>query len=317
MGQMKGIILAGGSDTKLYPMTLITCKQLLPVYDKPLIYYPLTTLMLAGIRDILIISTPDDTPKLKKLLGDGSQFGINLSYAVQEHPDGLAQAFIIGEDFIGSDSVAMILGDNIFYGNGLGYMLRQAGKVRDGATIFSIYVDKPKNYGVVELDENNNPVAIIEKPEHTVSSYAVTGIYFYDNKVVEYAKALKPSARGKLEITDINQRYLEEGRLNIRFMNRGFSWFEADDEANILKATKYIQTIEKLQGIQVSVPEEIAYNMRWITPEELLKSAERYGKSPYGQHLKKVADGKILYSSTKPGERPLWGTEDESLKQKD
>lgn len=314
---MKGIILAGGSDTKLYPMTLITCKQLLPVYDKPLIYYPLTTLMLAGIRDILIISTPDDTPKLRKLLGDGRQFGINLSYAVQEHPDGLAQAFIIGEEFIGNDSVAMILGDNIFYGNGLGYMLRQAGKVKDGATIFSIYVDKPQEYGVVELDDNNNPVAIIEKPEKTVSSYAVTGIYFYDNNVVEYAKALKPSARGKLEITDINQRYLEEGKLNIKFMNRGFSWFEANDEINISKATKYIQTIEKLQGIQVSVPEEIAYNMRWITPEELLQSADRYGKSPYGQHLRKVADGKILYSSTKPGERPLWGTEDESLKQKD
>lgn len=314
---MKGIILAGGSSTRLYPMTLITCKQLLPVYDKPLIYYPLATLMLAGIRDILIISTPDDTPKLKKLLRDGKQFGINLSYAVQEHPDGLAQAFIIGEEFIGDDSVAMILGDNIFYGNGLGYMLRQAGKVKDGATIFSIYVDKPQEYGVVELDENNNPVAIIEKPQKLISSYAVTGIYFYDNKVVEYAKALKPSTRGKLEITDINQRYLENGKLNIQFMNRGFSWFEANDEINISKAAKYIQTIEKLQGIQVSVPEEIAYNMRWITPEELIQSAERYGKSSYGQHLRKVADGKILYSSTKPGERPLWGTEDVSLKKDD
>ncbi len=314
---MKGIILAGGSDTKLYPMTLITCKQLLPVYDKPLIYYPLTTLMLAGIRDILIISTPDDTPKLEKLLGNGDQFGIHLSYAVQEHPDGLAQAFIIGEDFIGSDSVAMILGDNIFYGNGLGYMLRQAGKVKDGATIFGIYVDKPEKYGVVELDNDNTPVAIVEKPRHTDSSYAVTGVYFYDNKVVEYAKALKPSARGKLEITDINQRYLEEGKLNVKFLNRGFSWFEADDEVNISRATKYIQTIEKLQGIQISVPEEIAFNNRWITAEELMQSAERYGKSPYGQHLKKVVDGKILYCSTKPGERPLWGTEDESLRQQD
>ncbi len=306
---MKGIILAGGSGTRLYPLTLVTSKQLLPVYDKPMIYYPLSTLMLSGIRDILIISTPSDTPKFRELLGDGNQFGINLSYAVQESPDGLAQAFIIGEEFIGGDSVAMVLGDNIFYGSGLGHLLRQAAKNEGRATIFGYYVDNPQAFGVVEFDENGVPVTIVEKPKRPKSNYAVTGLYFYDNKVVEYAKSLKPSKRGELEITDINQLYLEAGKLDVKLLGRGYAWLDTGTVDSLLDASNFIRTIEKLQGIQISAPEEIAYNMNWISHEDLLSSATKYGKSSYGQHLMAVAEGKILYSSDRPGEKPKWGTE--------
>ncbi len=306
---MKGIILAGGSGTRLYPLTMVTSKQLLPVYDKPMIYYPLSTLMLAGIREILIISTPSDTPKFEELLGSGRQFGLNLSYAVQESPDGLAQAFIIGEKFIGNDDVAMVLGDNIFYGNGLGHMLRQAAKNKGRATIFGYYVDNPQAFGVVEFDENGVPVSIEEKPEVPKSNYAVTGLYFYDNRVVEYAKSLKPSKRGELEITDINQMYLQNGDLDIKLMGRGFAWLDTGTVENLMDAANFIKTVEKLQGIKISAPEEIAYNMRWISREALLRSAEKYGKSSYGQHLRSVAEGKILYTGGKPGERPCWGVE--------
>ena len=307
---MKGIILAGGSGTRLYPLTMVTSKQLLPVYDKPMIYYPLSTLMLAGIREILIISTPTDTPKFRELLGNGSQFGLSLSYAVQQSPDGLAQAFIIGEEFIGDDDVAMILGDNIFYGNGLGHMLRQASKNKNRATIFGYYVDNPQAFGVVEFDEKGVPVSIVEKPEVPKSNYAVTGLYFYDNRVVEYAKSLKPSKRGELEITDINQMYLQNGDLDIKLMGRGFAWLDTGTVESLTDASNFIRTIERLQGIKISAPEEIAYNMRWISREALLRSAEKYGKSSYGQHLRSVAEGKILYSADKPGERPCWGTEE-------
>ena len=306
---MKGIILAGGSGTRLYPLTLVTSKQLLPVYDKPMIYYPLSTLMLAGIRDILIISTPADTPKFETLLGDGSQFGLHLSYAVQESPDGLAQAFIIGEEFIGDDSVAMVLGDNIFYGNGLGHNLRQAARNKGRATIFGYYVENPGAFGVVEFDEKGNPVSIVEKPEVPKSNYAVTGLYFYDNRVVQFAKELKPSARNELEITDINQRYLEEGDLDVKLFGRGYAWLDTGTVESLTDASNFIRTIEKLQGIQISAPEEIAYNMRWISKEDLIKSANKYGKSSYGQHLMAVAEGKILYQSNRPGEQPVWGTE--------
>lgn len=310
---MKGIILAGGSGTRLYPLTLVTSKQLLPVYDKPMIYYPLSTLMLAGIKDILIISTPTDTPRFQELLGNGRQFGISLSYAVQESPDGLAQAFIIGEKFIGNDDVAMILGDNIFYGNGLGYMLRQAAKNKNRATIFGYYVDNPQSFGVVEFNENGIPVSIEEKPEVPKSNYAVTGLYFYDNRVVEYAKSLKPSKRGELEITDINQIYLQNGDLDIKLMGRGFAWLDTGTVDSLMDAANFIKTVEKLQGIKVSAPEEIAYNMHWISREALLRSAEKYGKSSYGQHLRAVAEGKILYSGSKPGERPCWGGGEEKI----
>lgn len=306
---MKGIILAGGSGTRLYPLTLVTSKQLLPVYDKPMIYYPLSTLMLAGIRDILIISTPADTPKFETLLGDGSQFGLRLSYAVQESPDGLAQAFIIGEEFIGSDSVAMVLGDNIFYGSGLGHNLRQAAKNEGRATIFGYYVENPQAFGVVEFDENGKAVSIVEKPEHPKSNYAVTGLYFYDNRVVGYAKSLKPSARGELEITDINQIYLENGDLDIKLFGRGYAWLDTGTVDSLNDASNFIKTIERLQGIQISAPEEIAYNNRWISRDDLIRSAQKYGKSSYGQHLMAVAEGKILYSSEKPGQQPVWGTE--------
>ena len=310
---MKGIILAGGSGTRLYPLTMVTSKQLLPVYDKPMIYYPLSTLMLAGIRDILIISTPDDTPKFKTLLGDGSQFGLKLSYAVQESPDGLAQAFIIGEDFIGKDSVAMVLGDNIFYGSGFGHMLRQAAKNKSGATIFGYYVDNPEAFGVVEFNKEGKPVSIVEKPKEPKSNYAVTGLYFYDNKVVEYAKNLKPSARGELEISDINQIYLENGKLDIKLMGRGFAWLDTGTIEALSDAANFIRTVEKLQGIKISAPEEIAYNNRWISKKNLVQSAQKYGKSPYGQHLLSVAEGKIMYSEV-PGERPRWGKENPSEK---
>ncbi len=264
--------------------------------------------MLAGIREILIISTPDDTPKFKTLLGNGHQFGLKLSYAVQESPDGLAQAFIIGEEFIGKDSVAMVLGDNIFYGSGFGHMLRQAAKNKNRATIFGYYVDNPEQFGVVEFDKDGKPVSIVEKPAEPKSNYAVTGLYFYDNKVVEYAKNLKPSARGELEITDINQIYLQNGNLDIKLMGRGFAWLDTGTVDALTDATNFIRTVEKLQGIKVSAPEEIAYNMRWISKKTLLESAQKYGKSAYGQHLLKVAEGKIMYSE-RPGERPRWGKE--------
>ncbi|MBQ6266912.1 MAG: glucose-1-phosphate thymidylyltransferase RfbA [Clostridia bacterium] len=307
---MKGIILAGGSGTRLYPLTMVTSKQLLPVYDKPMIYYPLSTLMLAGIREILIISTPADTPRFRELLGTGRQFGLNLSYAEQPSPDGLAQAFIIGDKFIGDDDVAMVLGDNIFYGSGLGHMLRQAAKNKGRATIFGYYVDNPSAFGVVEFNEHGVPVSIEEKPAVPKSNYAVTGLYFYDNRVVEFAKSLKPSKRGELEITDINQMYLQLGDLDIRLMGRGYAWLDTGTVDNLMDAANFIRTIERLQGIQISAPEEIAYNMRWISREALLRSAEKYGKSSYGQHLRAVAEGKILYSSDRPGERPRWGMED-------
>ena len=307
---LKGIILAGGSGTRLYPLTMVTSKQLLPVYDKPMIYYPLSTLMLAGIRDIMIISTPEDTPKFEALLGDGMQLGIRLKYAVQERPEGLAQAFIIAEDFIADDSVAMILGDNIFYGNGLGHMLRNAVKNNHKATIFGYYVDNPEAFGVVEFDSSGIPVSIEEKPENPKSNYAVTGLYFYDNRVVEYAKSLKPSPRGELEITDINKIYLKNGDLDVQLMGRGFAWLDTGTVDNLMNAAQFVKTIETLQGIKISAPEEIAYNMRWISKRRLLASAEKYGKSAYGQHLFRVAEGKILYS-THPESRPRWGREDD------
>lgn len=311
MKQLKGIVLAGGSGTRLYPLTMVTSKQLLPVYDKPMIYYPLSTLMLAGIREILIISTPADTPKFEALMGDGSKFGLHLSYAVQEKPEGLAQAFIIAEDFIGDDDVAMVLGDNIFYGNGLGSLLRSAATNNKRATIFGYYVENPNAFGVVEFDENGKPISIEEKPEVPKSNYAVTGLYFYDNRVVEYAKSLKPSKRGELEITDINRIYLENGELDVKLMGRGFAWLDTGTVDSLIEASNFIRSIEKLQGIQISALEEIAYNMRWISKKQLLESVEKYGKSPYGQHLLRVAEGKILYSrANKPNERPIWGRGD-------
>ena len=308
MNYLKGIVLAGGSGTRLYPLTMVTSKQLLPVYDKPMIYYPLSTLMLAGIREILIISTPADTPKFEALMGDGSQFGLKLSYAVQEKPEGLAQAFIIGEEFIGDDDVAMVLGDNIFYGNGLGSMLRHAAANNKRATIFGYYVENPQAFGVVEFDETGKPISIEEKPECPKSNYAVTGLYFYDNRVVEYAKSLKPSKRGELEITDINRIYLENGELDIKLMGRGFAWLDTGTVDSLHDAANFIRTIEQLQGIKISALEEIAYNMRWISKKQLLESAEKYGKSPYGEHLRRVAEGRILYSRhNRPNERPIWG----------
>ncbi len=307
---MKGIVLAGGSGTRLYPLTMVTSKQLLPVYDKPMIYYPLSTLMLAGIREILIISTPQDTPKFQALMGDGSKFGLKLSYAVQEKPEGLAQAFIIGEEFIGDDSVAMVLGDNIFYGNGLGSMLRSAANNNKRATIFGYYVENPQAFGVVEFDEKGKAISIEEKPLQPKSNYAVTGLYFYDNRVVEYAKSLKPSKRGELEITDINRIYLENGELDIKLMGRGYAWLDTGTVESLNEASNFIRSIEKLQGIQISALEEIAYNMRWISKKQLLESVEKYGKSPYGQHLARVAEGKIIYSQqSKPNARPIWGKE--------
>lgn len=292
---MKGIILAGGSGTRLYPLTMVTSKQLLPVYDKPMIYYPLSTLMLAGIRDILIISTPTDLPNFERLLGDGSRYGINLSYEVQPSPDGLAQAFLIGEKFIDGDSCAMVLGDNIFYGSGLKKHLREAAARETGATVFGYYVDDPERFGIVEFDENGKAISIEEKPKNPKSNYCVTGLYFYDNRVVEMAKKVKPSARGELEITDLNRLYLEDDTLNVVTLGRGYAWLDTGTMDALAEATEFVKVIENRQGIQISAVEEIAYKNGWISREKLIESAEKYGKSPYGEHLKKVADGKILY----------------------
>ena len=290
---MKGIILAGGSGTRLYPLTITTSKQLLPIYDKPMIYYPLSTLMLAGIKDILIISTPQDLPRFENLLGDGSQFGINLSYKIQPSPDGLAQAFIIGEEFIDGDSCAMILGDNIFYGNGLSAMLEKAANNPGRATVFGYYVEDPQRFGIVEFDENKKAISIEEKPAHPKSNYCVTGLYFYDNRVVDYAKSLKPSPRGELEITDLNRIYLEDGTLDVQLMGRGFAWLDTGTFDSLIEAGDFVRMLQTRQGIVLSALEEIAYRMGWIDKETLLKSAERYGKSPYGQHLRAVAEGKV------------------------
>lgn len=294
---MKGIILAGGSGTRLYPLTKVTSKQLLPIYDKPMIYYPLSTLMLAGIKDILIISTPDDTPRFEELLGDGSKFGINLSYAVQPSPDGLAQAFLIGEEFIGDDTCAMVLGDNIFYGSYFRKNLADAVKAAEEgyATIFGYYVKDPERFGIVEFDKNRNVVSVEEKPQHPKSNYCITGLYFYDNRVVKMAKQVKPSARGELEITDLNRLYLNEGKIKVQLLGRGFAWLDTGTMDSLMEASVFVQTVQNRQGVVISAPEEIAYMEGLITKEQLLESAELYGKSPYGEHLKIVAEGKFVY----------------------
>ena len=292
---MKGIILAGGSGKRLYPLTKFTSKQLLPVYDKPMIFYPLSTLMLAGIRDILIISTPADLPNFRRLLGDGSQYGIRLSYKVQPSPDGLAQAFILGEEFIGGDRAAMILGDNIFYGAGLGEHLRRAAKQEEGATVFGYYVEDPERFGVVEFDKNGKAVSIEEKPQNPKSNYAVTGLYFYDKKVCERARTLRPSARGELEITDLNRIYLEEDKLNVITLGRGYAWLDTGTVDSLAQATEFVRVVESRQGIQIAALEEIAYNSGWISREQLLRAAEDYGQAPYGKHLLNVAAGKYMY----------------------
>ena len=294
---MKGIILAGGSGTRLYPLTMVTSKQLLPIYDKPMIYYPLSTLMLAGIRDILIISTPTDLPNFERLLGDGSHYGINLSYKVQPSPDGLAQAFTLGEEFIGNEPCAMVLGDNIFYGAGLSEHLKAAAEAAQNgrATVFGYYVNDPERFGIVEFDEAGHVISVEEKPKQPKSNYAITGLYFYDKRVVELAKQVKPSARGELEITDLNRMYLEDGTLNVQLLGRGYAWLDTGTMDTLVEAAEFVQVIEQRQGIMISAPEEIAYRHGWITREELLKSADTYGKSPYGDHLHRVADGKIRY----------------------
>jgi glucose-1-phosphate thymidylyltransferase len=290
---MKGIILAGGAGTRLYPLTQVTSKQLLAVYDKPMIYYPLSTLMLAGIRDILIISTPEDLPNFERLLGDGSSMGINLSYKVQPSPDGLAQAFILGEEFIGSDKCAMILGDNIFYGNGFSSILQLSAAKSKGATVFGYYVDDPERFGVVEFDESNRAISLEEKPKEPKSNYAVTGLYFYDNRCVEYAKSLKPSARGELEITDLNRIYLENDELEVKLLGRGYAWLDTGTIDSLVDASNFIMAVEKRQSIKISAMEEIAFRMGFIDSSQLEKLAEGYGKSPYGEYLKKVLSGKI------------------------
>ncbi len=289
---MKGIVLAGGSGTRLYPLTMVTSKQLLPIYDKPMIYYPLSVLMLAGIREILLISTPEDLPRFRELLGDGSQFGIELSYEVQPSPDGLAQAFIIGEDFIGDDSVAMVLGDNIFNGQGLTEILRNAASKEKGATVFGYYVDDPERFGIVEFDKDGKVVSIEEKPEHPKSNYCVTGLYFYDNRVVEYAKSLKPSARGELEITDLNRMYLETQELSVELLGRGFTWLDTGTHTSLLEASNFVYTVETHQHRKISCLEEIAYENGWIGREEMLSAYEIYKKNQYGEYLMDVLEGK-------------------------
>ena len=295
---MKGIILAGGAGTRLYPLTMVTSKQLLPVYDKPMIYYPLSTLMLAGIQDILIISTPTDTPRFEALLGDGSQYGIHLQYKVQPSPDGLAQAFILGEEFIGDDCCAMILGDNIFYGNGFSKLLKSAvanAENKGRCTVFGYYVPDPERFGIVEFDANGKVLSVEEKPQHPKSNYCITGLYFYDNRVVDMAKRVKPSARGELEITDLNRFYLEDGTLNVQLLSRGYAWLDTGTMDSLVDAADFVRTIETRQGSQIAALEEIAFTEGWIDRETLLQSAQRYGKSPYGQHLMHVAEGKIRY----------------------
>lgn len=295
---MKGIILAGGAGTRLYPLTMVTSKQLLPVYDKPMIYYPLSTLMLAGIKDILVISTPEDTPRFENLLGDGSQFGVSLSYCVQPSPDGLAQAFLLGEEFIGDEACAMVLGDNIFYGNGFSKILRTAAadaELHNRATVFGYYVTDPERFGVVEFDAEGHVISVEEKPKNPKSNYAITGLYFYPKGVSAMAHEVKPSARGELEITTLNDMYLKQGDLDVQLLGRGFAWLDTGTMDSLVEAADFVQMVEKRQGIKISAPEEIAYKNGWITKEKLLESATRYGKSPYGAHLKAVAEGKVRY----------------------
>ena len=294
---MKGIILAGGAGTRLYPLTMVTSKQLLPVYDKPMIYYPLSTLMLAGIKDILIISTPEDTPRFEALLGDGGQFGVALSYKVQPSPDGLAQAFLLGEEFIAGEPCAMVLGDNIFYGNGFSKLLKAAveNAQQGRATVFGYYVSDPERFGIVEFDDAGRVISVEEKPAQPKSNYAITGLYFYDKRVVELAKQVKPSARGELEITTLNDIYLQKGDLDVQLLGRGFAWLDTGTMESLVDAADFVRMVEKRQSITISAPEEIAFKNGWITKEKLLESAARYGKSPYGHHLQKVAEGKIQY----------------------
>lgn len=295
---MKGIILAGGAGTRLYPLTMVTSKQLLPVYDKPMIYYPLSTLMLAGIKEILIISTPTDLPNFERLLGDGHQFGVNLSYKVQPNPDGLAQAFIIGEEFIGEEACAMVLGDNIFYGGGLSGFLKTAVENAENyhkATIFGYYVNDPERFGIMEFDKDMNILSVEEKPQHPKSNYCITGLYFYPKGVASMAKRVRPSARGELEITTLNDMYLKEARLKAQILGRGFAWLDTGTMDSLVEATEFVQITEKRQGVKISAPEEIAFRKGWITRDELIESARKYGKSPYGEHLHKVADGILVY----------------------
>lgn len=295
MSNIKGIVLAGGSGTRLYPLTMVTSKQLLPIYDKPMIYYPLSVLMLAGIKEILIISTPQDLPNFRKLLGDGSDFGLNLKYREQPSPDGLAQAFILGEEFIGGDRCAMVLGDNIFYGNGLTGHLRQAAESETGATIFGYYVDDPERFGVVTFDKEGKVISLEEKPQHRNSNYAITGLYFYDNKVCEYARRLKPSARGELEITDLNRIYLEMGEINVVTLGRGYAWLDTGTVDALADASEFVKVIETRQGIKIAALEEIAYKNQWISEDKLNLCAVKYGKSAYGKHLQSVVEGRIHY----------------------
>ena len=295
---MKGIILAGGAGPRLYPLTMVTSKQLLPVYDKPMIYYPLSTLMLAGIKDILIISTPEDTPRFENLLKDGSQFGVSLQYKVQPSPDGLAQAFLLGEEFIGDDACAMVLGDNIFYGNGFSKILRAAVENAEGngrATVFGYYVNDPERFGIVEFDETGKVISVEEKPKNPKSNYAITGLYFYPKGVSAMAHEVKPSARGELEITTLNDMYLRKGDLDVQLLGRGFAWLDTGTMDSLVDAADFVRMIEQRQGIKISAPEEIAYRNNWISTEKLMESAERYGKSPYGMHLRAVAEGKVRY----------------------
>lgn len=299
---MKGIILAGGAGTRLYPLTMVTSKQLLPVYDKPMVYYPLSTLMLAGIREILIISTPEDIPRFQNLLGDGSQFGLSLSYCIQPTPDGLAQAFILGERFIGDDACAMVLGDNIFYGEGFSGLLKDAvenAEEDNRASIFGYYVNDPERFGIVEFDQEGKVISVEEKPQRPKSNYAITGLYFYPKNVAEKAKTVKPSSRGELEITSLNDMYLQEDKLDVQLLGRGFAWLDTGTVESLLDAAEFVRMIEARQGVKISAPEEIAFRNNWISREQLLQSADRYGKSPYGQHLKTVAEGKIISKITR------------------